>query len=385
MNRFAGAALGVGVLGTAALGAGSLGWLPGKVQELNALKEQGLQPTAEQEQAAKDEQLAYGLAALLATTGSAAAGTQLDLDDWRNADALNAAVAAIPEPVAAAPVVSTAQPQRKAGDALRIRFNEMANAVDQLMTGDAMPSSALASYRSNPAGYRRQMLHDYEALGAGGFGSGITPEQFERSRAYVREVLEALPDAALERAAAMGALVPVTPGLGENRLSEQITHRLPEPNIRAQADAFVASLPEPDVLAAALKDYDVIRAWNDGPDYDLAARIVREAQLQQPGKNAVLDGGSLGVLSQVLAADRVINNRLNHGWASAAMGALKQGGAPSVENYFRHLAAEQGQDLGDWQIPAALKQRLPAAPAADAGVDWSVINPVSGSLRARKP
>jgi hypothetical protein len=346
MTRWAGVALGLGGLGTAALGAGAAGWLPGAQQELRTLQEQGVQPTAEQEQAAENERNAMAAALLVTMSGTAAAGTQVDWSQpllWPGRELSVSGLSG--EGVTG---------QRMAGEVRKMSEADRLAAADYLVKRQAMPGSALAKYRDEPTAYRQGLMQAFDQLKGVAQQQKLSDEQFEQARLYVQQAVQAAPEEVLERAAALERMA-VASGLGENQREAEVLYRVPSVDVRSQADAFVASLPPADEIQQRLAGFDVMKGWIDGPGYELAGRLLSPHLVEKLRQGR----SDYGALRQVLAHERTANNRLNHGWASAAMGALKQGGVDSVESYFRQLGQKHGQDLSDWSFPEAVRAVLP--------------------------
>lgn len=363
MSRWAGAALGLGGLGSVALGAGAAGLLPGAQQQLRELEQQGLQPSAEQVQAAEEERNAMAWALLANLTGTAAAGSQVD---W------NAGLQGLwPLPAEAAAPTG----RRMAGEQPWLPGPGRASATseaERLAAADVLaelPTPSAEFARQDPVGYRQKLVGAVEQLRDVARHQKYSDEQFEGVRSYVQQAVDSVPPEVLARAAAL-AVLPSPAGLGEDQRETELLYRVPSVDVRAQADQFVASLPPAGQMRQRMAGFDVMQSWLNGPDYELAGRLLQPHVLGKAGKGL----GDLDALRHVLAYDRTANNRINHGWASAAMGALQNGGPESVENYFRRLGQQHGQDLSDWSLPAELKAALPPQRPADYGIDWDVVN-----------
>jgi hypothetical protein len=247
--------------------------------------------------------------------------------------------------VAVRPSVPVGVAEVAISDAIRQRNSELAAAGVELLSGPAFPGSHQDLLRRDPAGFKQLLIDGFDRLTQTGSKSKLSSAEAEASRRYVRDVVENAPLDVLERATVLH-LMPVTEGLAENLQTTAAVHGLPPMNIRAQADAFVASLPPAEHLVEELAGFDALKHWLAGPPHDLAARTVERADLSR----------DQFTLRHLLAYDRAVNNRMNHGWHSAALGALAQGGADSVEAYFRRLGETHGQELSDWGMPMAYHQ-----------------------------
>lgn len=296
------------------------------------------------------------MALLASLSGTVAAGTQVDWD---------AALRGL-SPLSVG--LSAPAPQRMAGEVSRSLTTTEAERLAAADVLAQMQTPAVELAGRDPEAYRQSLIRAMDGLNAIAHQQKMSDEQFEGVRSYVQQAVQQAPAEVLQRAAGLGVL-PAPAGLGENQREIEVLYRVPSVDVRAQADGFVESLFPPGEIRQRLAGFDAMQAWLDGPSHELAGRLLQPQVVGKEGSH-----GELAALRQVLAYDRTANNRLNHGWASAAMGALSQGGVDSVENYFRRLGQQHGQDMSDWSFPAELRAALPPPLPADHGINWDVVD-----------